>query len=200
MAAITTNATMAARKSLGAELLSWGTAFPLSRLQLGELVWGDDDHPRTHGVMSGAAEFMAGHGMFAGGGERELRLIDCAGNGLQLEAGAADGEAVDDIRTGDAEADGNPSGHLHTLRHEEILLGDEADGERLIGLLGHAEIALHELALKMQGQGVDANTRSGKVVPEGHIDFVEARAENRHRQENQTNDDPEARSHRLMKV
>src|ERR1019366_9095018 len=74
MAAITTNATRAARKSLGAELLSWGTASPLSRLQLGELVWGDDDHPRTHGVMSGAAEFMAGHGMFAGGGERELRL------------------------------------------------------------------------------------------------------------------------------
>src|SRR5271154_1152436 len=73
-----------------------------------------------HALVSGAAEFVAGHGVLARLREFRREARDIARHEHLIKVGALDQEAMDDIGAGGAEGDFRPGRHQDALRREGI--------------------------------------------------------------------------------
>ncbi len=121
--------------------------------------------------MSGAAEFVARHLIFAGSRKPQVSLYDVTRHYLELVAGVAELWPVDYIRAGHANTDGSAGWHHYALRHKQILLRDHADGHPAVRTLDRSQVAFHEFTVQVEGLRVDAVGSVDQML-ESRFDFV----------------------------
>jgi hypothetical protein len=104
--------------------------------------------------MSGSAEFMARHLVFAFPIKLHAGFDDITRHHLDLVIGSADGKHVNHVGAGHSNTDGNTSWNHYAVRHEKILLCDHPYDYTAYFLSG-PEITFHEFAAQMQSLRVD---------------------------------------------
>ena len=122
------------------------TVSPFIRLQVGELITRHDHQARSHSVVTGSAEFPAGHFIFSGMRKLKPRLADIAGHNLHRVIRVTEAETMHRIRTRNPQTNGNAGGYKDAVGHEQVLLRDHADRNRAVGFPCCPKIAFDELA------------------------------------------------------
>src|SRR4029450_500077 len=107
-------------------LLPYTGRSPLSGVSAGEFLALDDLHSCPHAFVSHAAIFVARHWMLARRVERRPYFGDEYRDHHAVHVGPADEKAVHHVGTRHAERDPRIRGHDDALRHEGILLRDDA--------------------------------------------------------------------------
>src|SRR3981081_2183645 len=96
------------------------TVSPFIRLQVGELITRHDYQARSHSVVTGSAEFPAGHFIFAGMRKPKPRFADIAGHNLHRVIRITEAETMHRIRTRNPKTNGNAGGYKNAVGHEQV--------------------------------------------------------------------------------
>src|SRR5271163_4446129 len=138
----------------GSNLLR-STIHPFVRRQILELIFGQDEDARGHGVMTETTKFITRHFVISRAREACQYIADVARHHHGVGVGALYEETVCHVGAGQPKTNGCSSWYYGALRNEHVLFGDNADGDRAIRLDGGAEVAFDEFALEVQGSRVD---------------------------------------------
>src|SRR5580704_45910 len=107
----------------GSDLLR-STIYPLIWRQVFELIFGHDEHARSHRVMTETAKLVTRHFIVARACEAGRYVGDVARDYHGIGVGALDEETVGHIGAGQSKTNGCRGRHHGTLRNEHILFGN----------------------------------------------------------------------------
>ena len=119
------------------------------------MIPGDNNHPRPHVVVARSTKLVARGLVLSRFAEFELAFAHMPGDDLQDVVSTGNGESVYAIRTGNAKSDRFICGDQHAFRNEIELLRNKPNRDRSVRLDGGSQVALDELTVKVQSEGID---------------------------------------------
>jgi len=159
--------------------LSWLTSPPFLRIKRRKLILRDNFKTASHGVVTRAAEFMAGNLELSRFGKGKGRFGNGAWNRPESIVRAQETEPVHRVRARNSKPYRNTGRDDNALRHEDILLCNHAHSERPFGIFGYPQIAFDEFSVQMERCGV-GSVAASEGVPNRQVHHIKPCRQKRH--------------------